>query len=130
MVKRNSFTLNATMTLTFRPEEPLFSTCCIQCLILLTQFSLYTSPVIQCLSILTHYCPVFPFYTPWKYQETADFLVFSRSIKREHRALMGQKVFLLGNFPHCFILWIDLFCYVYFSFWYFWCLVAKTYNKK
>ena len=31
-------------------------------------------------AVLTHYHPVFSFYTPWKYQKTADFFIFSGRI--------------------------------------------------
>ena len=33
---------------------------------------------------LIDFCPVVPFYTPWKHQETRVFLVFSGSINWEH----------------------------------------------
>ena len=41
---------------------------------------------------LTHYCPVFSFYIPWKYQKTVGFLMFSRGIKSEHWTVMGSKI--------------------------------------
>ena len=41
---------------------------------------------------LTHYCPVFSFYNPWKYQKTVGFLMFSRGIKSEHWTVMGSKI--------------------------------------
>ena len=39
-------------------------------------------------SKITHYCPVFPFYTPLKHQKTKGFLMFSGGIKRKHPSVM------------------------------------------
>ena len=33
--------------------------------------------------LLTHFMPVVSFYTPWKHQETWDFLIFSGEIERD-----------------------------------------------
>ena len=41
---------------------------------------------------VTYYCPVFPFYTPWKHKKTVGFLMFSVGIKREHWAVMGWSI--------------------------------------
>ena len=38
---------------------------------------------------LTHFWPMFPFYTLWKYQKTKGFQVFSGAIKWEHWPEMG-----------------------------------------
>ena len=39
---------------------------------------------------LTYICPIFPFYTPWKYQKTKDFPVLSGAIKWQHWSEIGQ----------------------------------------
>ena len=39
--------------------------------------------------ILTHFWPMFLFCTPWKYQKTKGFLMFSGGIKWEHWPEMG-----------------------------------------
>ena len=46
---------------------------------------------------LTHYCAVFPFHTPGKYQKTIDFPIFSGVIKRERWAILGQTVTKISN---------------------------------
>ena len=35
---------------------------------------------------------MFPFYSPWKHQETFGFLIFSGGIKWEHCPEMGQDI--------------------------------------
>ena len=40
---------------------------------------------------LTHFWPMFPFYTPLKYQKTKTFLVFSWGIKLEHWSVVYIK---------------------------------------
>ena len=37
----------------------------------------------------THFCLMFPFYIPWKYQKTKGFLVFPGGVQLEHWAEMG-----------------------------------------
>ena len=40
---------------------------------------------------LTHFMPLIYFYTPWKYQTTSRFLIFSGGIKRDQRNEMGLE---------------------------------------
>ena len=50
------------------------------------------------LSLFIHFWSVFPFYTPWKHQETFGFLIFSGGIKWEHCPEMGQDIASNLNF--------------------------------
>ena len=44
-------------------------------------------------SLLTHSFPVHPFSTPWKYQKTVRFLMFSVGRERVYSKRMGWKTF-------------------------------------
>ena len=43
---------------------------------------------------------MFPFYTPWKYQKTFGFLVFSGGIKWEHWPEMGSFDQIVSGLKH------------------------------
>ena len=57
------------------------------------------------LSFLFHFKQLISFYTPWKYQKTRAFLVFSRAIKRDKWHEMGWS--------GCDITWNQTFLYLY-----------------
>ena len=69
--------------------------------------------------ILTCFIPLFPFCTPWKYQKTRGFLIFSGGVEREQwyeigYCLVGKHPFrlksleLFENFPYLGIIDIGL----------------------
>ena len=47
---------------------------------------------------LTHFWPIFPFYTSWKYQEAKVFLIFLGGRKWEHWPEVGQRTQLPAYF--------------------------------
>ena len=51
----------------------------------------------------THFWPMFPFYTPWKHQNTKRFLVFSGGINWEYWLEMGQQKLGPNVFSHHFV---------------------------
>ena len=61
---------------------------------------------------LTHFRPVFPNFTPWKFHKTSGFLIFSRFIESEHGLkLIGLfKVNITGKWLTLIMILWSLYC--------------------